>query len=76
MKLFKQIYWLINPLLIVVFMLITENFFEIDEIVISTSIAVILAYILSPRVKVVEKQHGAEEQIKWLLFKKVFINKI
>jgi hypothetical protein len=76
MKLFKQTYWLINPLLIVVFMLITEKFFEIDNIVISTSMAVTLAYILSPRVKIVEKQHGAEEQIKWLLFKKVINNKI
>jgi hypothetical protein len=76
MKLFKQIYWLINPLLIVVFTLTIEKFFGIDDIVISTSIAVILAYILTPRVKIVEKQHGEEEQIKWLLFKKVINNKI
>ena len=30
-----------------------------------------LAYVLSPKTKTVTKQHGDEEQIKWLFFKKV-----
>ena len=35
-----------------------------------------LAYFLSPKVKIVKKQHGEEEQIKWLFFKKVINNKL
>ncbi|WP_340766799.1 hypothetical protein [Polaribacter tangerinus] len=46
------------------------------EIGINTAIAVSLAYLLSPRVKIVQKQHGEEEQIKWLFFKKVINKKI
>lgn len=30
-----------------------------------------LAFILSPRVKKIEKQNGIEEQVTWLFFKKV-----
>ncbi|WP_159949315.1 hypothetical protein [Polaribacter septentrionalilitoris] len=74
MKLFKKTYWLITPFLIVVFMLLLDKVFNVKEIVINTTIAVSLAYILSPKVKIVEKQNGEEEQIKWLFFKKV-INK-
>jgi len=74
MKLFKKTYWLINPILIVVFMLLLDKVLDIKEIVINTVIAVTLAHILSPKVKIVEKQNGEEEQIKWLFFKRV-INK-
>ena len=74
MKLFKKIYWLIKPLLMVVFMLILEKLFKLDNIVLSSSISVLLAFLLSPKVVIVEKQNGEEEQIKWLFFKKV-INK-
>lgn len=74
MKLFRKIYWLIKPLLMVVFMLILEKLFKLDNIVLSSSISVLLAFLLSPKVVIVEKQNGEEEQIKWLFFKKV-INK-
>jgi len=74
MKLFKKYYWLINPLLIVVFILISEKIFNVENTVISTTIAVTLSFILSPKVVVIDKQNGEEEQIKWLFFKKV-INK-
>ena len=76
MTLFKKLYWLINPLLMVVFMLILEKFFKLENIVLSTSIAVLLAFLLSPKVVIVEKQHGPEEQIKWLFFKKVVNKKL
>ena len=55
-------------------MLLLDKVFNLKEIVINTTIAVSLAYILSPKVKIVEKQNEEEEQIKWLFFKKV-INK-
>jgi branched-subunit amino acid permease len=74
MKLFKKVYWLIYPILIVVFMLILDKVFQLKEIVIQTSIAVVLAFFLSPKVKTVQKQNGEEDQIKWLFFNKV-INK-
>jgi hypothetical protein len=35
-----------------------------------------LAYILSPKFKMVHKQHGEEEQMKWLFFKKVINTKM
>ncbi|WP_158211828.1 hypothetical protein [Polaribacter tangerinus] len=57
-------------------MYVIEHFFHMKEIGINTAIAVSLAYLLSPRVKIVQKQHGEEEQIKWLFFKKVINKKI
>jgi hypothetical protein len=74
MKLFKKTYWLINPILIVFFMILLEKFFLLEEIWINTTIAVLLSYILSPKITLIEKQHGQEEQIKWLFFKKVLKN--
>lgn len=76
MKLFKKTYWLITPLLVVVFLLILEKGFKVENTVLSTSIAVVLAFLLSPKVKMVDKQHGEEEQIKWLFFKKVINKKV
>ena len=76
MKLFKKIYWLINPLLVVGFLLILEKVFKTENTILSTSISVVLAFVLSPKVKILDKQHGEEEQIKWLFFKKVINKKI
>ena len=74
MNLFKKTYWLINPILILVFMMILDKVLNIDEFWINTPIPVFLAHILSPKVLSIEKQHGEEEQIKWLFFKKVIKN--
>ncbi|WP_158840279.1 hypothetical protein [Polaribacter sp. L3A8] len=76
MKLFKKTYWLINPILIAFFMLILDKIFLIEEIWINGMIAVSLAYILSPRVTMVDRQNGEEEQIKLLFFNKVINNKV
>ncbi len=76
MKLFKKIYWLINPLLVVGFLLILEKGFKAENTILSASISVVLAFVLSPKVKILDKQHGEEEQIKWLFFKKVINKKI
>jgi hypothetical protein len=74
MNFFKYIYWLINPILISVFVLILDKVLSIDEIWINTTIAVFLAYLLSPKVISIDKQKGSEDQIKWLFFKKVIKN--
>ena len=76
MILFKKFYWLINPILIGVFMLLLEVLFQIEANVVQVTIAVLLAHFLSPKVKIVVKQSGEEEQIKWLFFKKVINEKI
>ena len=76
MKLFKKTYWLIYPVLMVVFMLILDKVLQLKEIGIQTAIAVVLAFVLSPRVKTIQKQNGVEEQIKWLFFKRVINKKI
>lgn len=76
MKLFKKTYWLITPFLILVFILLLDKVFNVKEILINTAIAVGLAYILSPKVKIVEKQNGKEAQIKWLFLKKVIHKKL
>ena len=64
MELFKKTYWLITPFLILVFILLLDKVFNVKEILINTAIAVGLAYILSSKVKNVEKQIGKEAQIK------------
>ena len=45
MKLFKTVYWLIYPILIVVFMLIFDQLFEIDNTILETSGSLLLAFI-------------------------------
>jgi hypothetical protein len=42
------------------------------KVVVST----VISFLLSPKVTVVQKQNGEEEQIKWLFFKKVINKKI
>jgi hypothetical protein len=74
MKLFKNIYFLIYPVLFTVLFLVIERFEIVQNIGIQVLISSVIAYVLSPKVKIVEKQNGSEEQIKWLFFKKV-INK-
>ena len=76
MKLFKKIYWLINPLLVVGFLLILEKGFKLENTILSILISVVLAFVILRKVKMVDKQHGEEEQIKWLFFKKVINKKI
>ena len=76
MKIFRNLYWLINPFLIVIFMLLLDNLFNIKEMWINAIIAVPLAYALSPRVRIVERQNEEEEQIKWIFLKKVINKKI
>ena len=75
MKLFKKIYWFINPILIVVFMLTMDKVFNIQEIWMNSIISVLLAFILSPRKKIIQTQNGKIKQITWLFLKKpIFIN--
>jgi len=69
MKLFKIIYWLIYPILIVVFMLIFDQLFEINNFIVKAGSSAVLAFILSPRKKIIQTEKGKIKQITWLFLK-------
>jgi hypothetical protein len=51
-----------------VFILLLDFVFNIESSALQTVLGVSLAYVLSPKYKIIEKQTGEEEQIKWLVF--------
>ena len=69
MKLFKIIYWLIYPILIVVFMLIFDQLFETNNFIVKAGSSALLAFILSPRKKIIQTEKGKIKQITWLFLK-------
>ena len=69
MKLFKIIYWLIYPILIVVFMLIFDQLFETNNFIVKAGSSAVLAFILSPRKKIIQIEKGKIKQITWLFLK-------
>ena len=69
MKLFKIIYWLIYPILIVVFMLIFDQLFETNIFIVKAGSSAVLAFILSPRKKIIQTEKGKIKQITWLFLK-------
>lgn len=64
------------PIFIILIGFIIYKILDYEPNVYTILINIGLAYVLSPKIKVVTKQHGEEEQIKWLFFKKVINNKI
>ncbi|WP_370408430.1 hypothetical protein [Tenacibaculum dicentrarchi] len=69
MKYFKKFYLVIYPLLIVVFILILSKVFLVKESWIRISIAIALAYVLSPRKKIVQTASGEKKQLTWIFLK-------
>lgn len=75
MKVFKKMYWLIYPVLIVVFMLIYDQLFTTDIFIMKAIICAVLAFILSPRKKITLTKKGKIKQIVWLFLKEpILIN--
>jgi len=75
MELFKKVYWLIYPLLIVFFMLIFDQVYRIDSFLLKAFACGFVAFILSPRKKKIETQTGTKTQITWVFLKKpIFID--
>ncbi|TMM30565.1 hypothetical protein FDT66_07315 [Polaribacter aestuariivivens] len=70
----KHIVPFLFPILIILFGLIIYKILGYEPNVYTILINIGLAYILSPKIKIIQKQNEEEEQIKWLFFKKV-INK-
>ena len=69
MKLFKIVYWLIYPILIVMFMLIFDQLFETNNFIVKAGSSAVLAFILSPRKKIIQTEKGKIKQITWLFLK-------
>lgn len=76
MKNLKYIIPFLFPILVILFGLIIYKVLGYEPNVYTILINVMVAYILSPKFKIVEKQNGEEEQMKWLFFKKVINKKI
>ena len=69
MKLFKTVYWLIYPILIVVFMLIFDQLFETNNFIVKAGSSAVLAFMLSPRKKIIQTEKGKIKQITWLFLR-------
>lgn len=70
MKLFKKTYWLIYPVLIVVFMFVFDQIYKTDNFLLKAGISGFFAFVLSPRKKIIQTQTGKIKQITWIFFKK------
>lgn len=76
MKNLKHIIPFLFPILIILFGLIIYKVLGYEPNTYTILINVGVAYILSPRFKFVDKQHGEEEQMKWLFFTTVINKKV
>ena len=75
MKFIKNYYVLFFPVLLILFFTILYYILNVDNFLVNLSIAIVLAYILSPKTKIVNKPEGKQKQVKWFLFKKIiYIN--
>lgn len=71
MRLIKNYYFLIFPGLILFFLMLLELLPFIQGIGLKLIIAVPLAYLLSPRIKVIQKLHSKQKQLRWFFSKKI-----
>jgi len=69
MELFKKTYWLIYPVLIVLFMFIFDQIYKTDSLPLKGGICAVLAFVISPRKKIILTQTGKKKQITWLFLK-------
>ena len=69
MKLFKKTYWLIYPILIVVFMLIFDQLYQMESLPMKAGICAVIAFFLSPRKKLILTETGKIKQITWIFLK-------
>lgn len=67
---FKKMYWLVYPLLGILFLFIFDQIYQTDNLLVKTLICFFLAYLLSPKKKTVETQTGERTQITWIFLKK------
>ena len=71
MKKIKPFIPFLFPIIIILLGLIIYKILGYEPNVYTILINIGLAFIVSPRVKKIQKEHGIEEQIKWLFYKKI-----
>jgi len=72
----KNFYYLIFPVLSIIFFFVLDNYFAVEPLWLEVVIAVVVAYLLSPRVKTVLKQNGKIKIIRWIFLKKAIFVRI
>lgn len=65
--------YLVFAIVTFVLMFILDNFFGITDSLLRAVIAASVAFIISPRVKIIETQDGKKKQITWVFLKKAII---
>ena len=65
--------YLVFAIVTFVLMFILDNFFGITDSLLRAVIAASVAFIISPRVKIIETQDGNKKQITWVFLKKAII---
>ena len=71
MKKYKAYLPLLFPVLIILIGLIIYKVLDYDHNFYTIIINIGLAYILSPRVKTIQKQNGTQDQLTWVFIKKI-----
>lgn len=71
MRLIKNYYYLIFPGLILFFLTLLELITSIKDVWLKMLIVIPLAYVLSPRIKIIRKLHSKEKQLRWFFSKKI-----
>ena len=71
MKKYKAYLPLLFPVLIILIGLIIYKVLDYDPNFYTIIINIGLAYILSPRVKTIQKQNGTQDQLTWVFIKKI-----
>ena len=71
MKKIKPFIPLLFPIIILLLGLIIYKILGYEPNMYTILINIGLAFIVSPRVKKIQKENGIEEQIRWLFYKKI-----
>lgn len=69
MKYFKKFYLVIYPILIVFFIFLLDKVFMMKEPWVRAVVAIALAYVLSPRKKIIQTETGEKKQLTWIFLK-------
>jgi len=72
MKKIKSFIPFLFPILIILLGLVIYRILGYEPNVYTILINIGLAFILSPRVKKIQKQNGTVEQFRWLFYKKIW----
>ncbi|PQJ80378.1 hypothetical protein [Polaribacter porphyrae] len=76
MSIIKNYYFLIFPSLVILFMYSLDKILNLNELWIKLLIAIPIAYLLSPRIKIIKKRYGKEKRLSWLFSKKIIYIKL